>query len=265
VGHELPEPSEGESIDCHLQQVGMGTLLCRAAKPTGDHTTNEVSPAICYNCDVGKIYREVGCDAVLPKVRIHQYMGGADLDVAALLCRIRKRETTLDHCRTCGLANAETTRQIVQTARGLFTAQGFHGAYKDVEKAREGIRDGDFSGAITNSASCLESVLRECHVRLGQPLPAKKQVSDLWKSARALLKLDEIDGAEPTVALLNTLAGVTTNLGSLRNALGDAHGRDSRSPAASEMIAELAVNTAATLATVAIRRLNQLSQQASNG
>jgi len=40
------EPQDDENIDCHLQQVGMGTLICRAARQTGDNTTNEVSPSI---------------------------------------------------------------------------------------------------------------------------------------------------------------------------------------------------------------------------
>jgi hypothetical protein len=236
----------------------MGTLICRAARQTGEKTTNEVSPAICFNCHAGKIYREVGCDAAVPKLRIYPYVGGSHVQCESLFCKIRKRETTLEYCMTCGLANAETTRQIISTARGLFTAQGFHNAYRDLEKAREAIRDGDFDSSITHSIACLESTLRECHLRLKQDLPAGKQLSDYWKSARIVLKLDEIEGGEETTAALNALNGVVLKTGALRNALGDAHGRDSLSPAASEMIAELTVNVAAALATAVIRRLNQL-------
>jgi hypothetical protein len=252
-------PSDTDDISCHLQQIGMGTLICRAAKQTGDGCTNEVDPSICFNCDAGNVFREVGCDAALPKIRIRTYFGGAQADLESLFCRMRKRDTTLEYCRTCNLANAETTKEIVSTARGLFAAQGLHSAYKDLEKARERIRDGDFDAAITSSISCLESTLRECHHRLGQPLPDGKQVSDLWKSARSLLKFADVDGSGRTEIVLNSLGGLVTNLGGLRNTLSDAHGRDSRSPAASEAIAELALNTAATIATAAVRRLNQLT------
>lgn len=255
---ELREPSESDDISCHLQQIGMGSLICRAAKQTGDKTTNEVDARICFNCDAGRIYREVGCDAALPKIRIHRYMGGEHFNVESLLCRIRKRETTLDYCRTCALANAETTRDVVAAARGLFQAQQFHTAYKDIEKARERIRDGQFDGAITSSLSCVESALRECHVRMGQPLPDGKQIADLWKSARALLDFEELDGSGRTAALLNALGGLVVQFAALRNALGDAHGRDSRSPAASEVVAELALNVAASLATAIVRRLSQV-------
>lgn len=252
-------PSESDDISCHLQQVGMGTLICKAAKQNGDKSTNEVDATICLNCDVGKIYRDVGCDAGLPKIRIRPYIGGSNFAIESILCRIRKRDTTLEYCRTCTLANAETTKEIVTAARGLFTAQQFHTAYKDLEQARERMRDGNFAGAITSSLSCFESALRECHVRLGTPLPDGKQVSDLWKSARTLLRFEELDASGRTATLLNTMGGMVTQLGALRNALGDAHGRDSQSPAASEVVAEIALNVAASLSTAVVRRLSQIA------
>ena len=185
------EPNENDSIDCHLQQIGMGTLTCRAAKQTGDSTTNEVNPTICFNCDAGKIFREVGCDAATPKIRIWPH--GDLFQIESLFCKIRKRETTLEYCRTCPLVTAETTRQLVSQVRGLFQSQGFYSAYQDIEKARESFRDGNFGNAITRSISCVESVIKIIHEKLGQPLPAKKQLTDLWKSARVILKLDDVD------------------------------------------------------------------------
>lgn len=41
--NQLKEPKENDNVECHLQQVGMGTLICRAARQTGDKTTNEVN------------------------------------------------------------------------------------------------------------------------------------------------------------------------------------------------------------------------------
>lgn len=262
MSNQFPEPKENGNIDCHLQQVGMGTLICRAARQTGDKTTNEVSPTICFNCPAGKIFRDVGCDAVLPKIRIYQYGGGPHMNIESLFCKIRKRETTLDFCRTCSLVTAETTRQIISTARGLFEAQGFYSAYKDVEKAREAIRDGNFENAVTRSIACLESVMHICHEKLEQPLPSKKQVSDLWKSTRSILQFDEIDPSGATLNLMNTLSGVVTHLGSLRNTLGDAHGKGVFPPDVSENIAELAINTTSTLSTAIIRRFNQIKEKA---
>lgn len=262
MSNQFLEPKENDNIDCHLQQIGMGTLICRAARQTGDKTTNEVNPTICFNCPAGKIFREVGCDAVLPKIRIYPFNDRTAKKVEALFCKIRKRDTTLDFCHTCGLVTAETTRKIVSTTRGLFEAHGFYSAYKDIETVRKAIRDGNFENAVTRSISCLESVMRICHEKLRQPLPSKKQVSDLWKSTRNILRFDELDPSGATLGLMNSLSGVVSNLGMLRNKLGDAHGKDLLSPDVTENMAELAINTASTLSTTIIRRFNQIEEEA---
>lgn len=259
---QLPEPSENDNVDCHLQQLGVGTLICRAAKQTGDGGTNETTPAVCFNCPTGKVYREVGCDAASSQIRLRHYMGN-DVAVAFddLFCRIRKRKTTLEYCRTCGLAAAETTRQIVSVARGLFQSGQFFAAYKDIEAARENLRDGKFDSTITRSIACLESVIRIIHEKMNVPLPNKLQVTDLWKSVRAALKLEEWAPVEPVMALLGSLAGVVSSLGGMRNSLGDAHGKGVVPPTASESLAELAINCASTLSTILIRRFRQLESE----
>jgi hypothetical protein len=258
MANQFLEPNENDNIDCHLQQIGMGTLICRAARQTGDKTTNEVSPRDCFNCHAGKIFREVGCDAVLPKIRIYSRIGGSRSQIEALFCKIRKRNTDLIYCHQCGLVTAETTRKIVSSTRGLFEAQGFYSAYKDIEKAREAMRDGNFENALTRSIACLESVMCVCHEQLGEPLPSKKQVSELWKSVRVLLRFDQLNSSGATTNLMNSISGVITHLGGLRNALGDAHGKGIFPPAVSENIAELAINTASTLSTAIIRRFNEI-------
>lgn len=252
------EPKEIDSIDCHLQQIGMGSLTCRAARQTGDKTTNEVNPNICFNCDAGKIYRDVGCDAVTPKIRIWPYMGGQTFRIESLFCKIRKRETTIDYCKICPLVTAETTRDLVSGVRGLFESQGFYSAYKDIERARESFRDGNFENSITRSISCVESVIKIIHEKLDKPLPTKKQLTDLWKSARVILKLDDVDKSGRMLNLMNSLSGLITHYAGLRNSLSDAHGKGNLSQQASELIAELSINTSATLSTILIRQFNQI-------
>lgn len=255
---ELQEPTEDDDIRCHLQQIEMGGLVCRAARQTGDRTTNEVNPTMCFNCPAGKIFREVGCNTVSPKIRFYRRGRRIDPRLEALFCSIRKRNTILEYCRTCGLAAAPTTREIVTTARGLFEAHGFYSAYKDLERARESLRDGNPENAVTRSISCLESTMRTCHEKLGVPLPAKKNVTGLWRSTRSLLQLDEVDPTGSVLHLANALPGVVAHLGGLRNSLGDAHGKGVFPPDVSESIAELAINTAATLSTLVLRRFVQV-------
>ena len=264
MAREFIEPSETDSINCHLQQLGVGTLICRAAKQTGNGGTNETTPTVCFNCPVGKIYREVGCDAVSSKIRLSLYSGGVMPMFDDLFCKIRRRNTTPDYCRTCGLVTAETTRQSVSTARGLFQSGQFFAAYKDLEAAREGIRDGKFDNAITRSIACLESVMRTIHEKRGVALPSKLQVTDLWKSVRPALKFNECDSTGAVADLLNVLAGTVGNLGRMRNALGDAHGKGTIAPAVSESFAELALNCAAALSTFLVRRFTQLESEKPN-
>lgn len=104
--------------------------------------------------------------------------------------------------------------------------------------------------------------MRICHEMLEQPLPSKKQISDLWKSTRDILHFDERDPSGATLILMNALSGVVTHLGGLRNTLGDAHGKGIFPPGVSENIAELAINTASTLSTAIIRRFNQIKEEA---
>ncbi len=252
---QLTEPGEDDSIDCHLQQIGMGSLICRAAQQTGQkNTTNEVTPAVCFSCDVGKIFREVGCDAPLPKITIHDWgHGGLHVGIDGIFCKIRRRYTTLEYCRTCTLATAESTRQIVASTRGLFQSHGFYSAFQDLEKARLAIRDGEFERSITHSIACLESTCRIIHEKLGKDLPAKKGLTDLWKSTRNVFGLDDLTAGDTLGPLLNSLYGTVSQIGAMRNVLSDAHGRGQPPPHVSEAMAELALNSAATLATFVIR------------
>ncbi len=246
------------SVECHLQYIGMGTLICRAARQTGSGTTNEVTPSICAECEAGTIYREIGCDAVSAKIRIFRYAGGSDASIEQLFCSIRKRPTNLDYCRTCGLATAETTRSLLTTTRGLFNDQKFYSAYQDIEAARKAMRDGNPENAVTRSISAVESVMKECHDKLARPPAGSQDITGLWKSTRELLDFAVMDASGATVQLINVLGGLMSSLGALRNSLGDAHGRGAMKPEVSENIAELAVNTACTMSTVILRRYLQL-------
>lgn len=61
---QLVDPDENDSIHRHPRKMGMGSLICRATRQTGQkNTTNEVTPAVCFSCHMGRILREVGCHA----------------------------------------------------------------------------------------------------------------------------------------------------------------------------------------------------------
>ena len=249
------KPKEEDNTDCHLQQVSMGTLTCRAIVSGED---NDVDSTQCFNCDVGKIYRDVGCDAATARISSHFNSSGSHYFIDEIFCKTRRCHTTLEYCKTCTLVTAETTRELVSKVTGLFQAHGFDSAYKDIEKARESFRDGNFPHTITSSLSCVESVLKIIHTELDKELPKKRTITTLWKSGREFLNFDQTDNTGKTLELLNNLAGVVGKFGALRSEWSDSHGRDNLSQEVSEIIAELAINTSATLSTTLIRQFMQV-------
>ncbi len=96
---EITEPNENENFECHLQQVGIGSLICRCAEQNGtSNSTNKVNAAICYSCTVGKIYREIGCDAPSTTISIRYYSDSPHVTLFGIFCKLRRRETTYEYC-----------------------------------------------------------------------------------------------------------------------------------------------------------------------
>ena len=95
---KLLEPAENDDVNCYLQQIGVGGLICKVADIDQNNSsiTNESTPKICFNCDVGKIFRKVGCEAISPKIAI--FKSYESYTIGNLFCKIRKRDTSLEFC-----------------------------------------------------------------------------------------------------------------------------------------------------------------------
>ena len=252
---------ENVSIECHYQRIGTGSLVCGAAQNTYGET-NEVTRDICVKCPVGQVYREVGCDALSPKVGFHRTSGGTLVNLRGLFCQKKLKEIEdTDECQTCNLVTADTTRQLTETAKGLFQQHKFYIAFQDVQNASKSLRDGEYAQAITFACTCFESTMKACHERLQVSLPKDKSVTGLWKSTREILKFDDVCAEAALTELMNVLCGVVSKLGELRNALGSAHGRGEQATSPSLFVAELAVNTAMTLITATIRQYGNLQEK----
>jgi len=103
--------------------------------------------------------------------------------------------------------------------------------------------------------------MRIIHEKSSIEFPNNKVITELYKSTRQILKLDEIDKEKVVSQLINTMAGLVSSFGNLRNALSDAHGRGNISNDVQEYIAELALNTSATLSTFFVRRFNEINKK----
>jgi len=236
----------------------MGSLVCRAARQTGKGGSNEVTPEVCAECEAGRVFREVGCDSVTPRIWITRTMSGPSAIIESLFCGKLRRSTTLDACMKCNLVVAPTTRELVTAARALFTEERLYSAYQDLENARFALRDGRNASAVTQSCNAVESTMRACHEKLGRPLPRDKDITGLFRSTRDLLGLDTVASTEAFPHLVNTLSGVIANLGGLRNTEGDAHGKGLKPPDVPYLVAELAINISCALSTVIVRRYREI-------
>lgn len=98
-------------ISCCFQETSRGIIKCSAARVSEMGDTDRVTPEICYDCEAGKIYREVGCDQFTPDITVfsiqtHDSVGyEAISNVSGLNCGEKLRQTTLDGCRSCDLAS----------------------------------------------------------------------------------------------------------------------------------------------------------------
>lgn len=120
---------------------------------------------------------------------------------------------------------------------------------EQIQKCREKIEGGDYSGAITNARSLIEAVCVKIELEL-DPTNAQGNDGDLVKlfnRVRRLLKLDPSrqDISDSLKQVLSGLSNIINGLAALRNKMSDAHGVDYKP---SRHHAKLAVNSAKTLA-----------------
>jgi len=257
---------EDANIDCPHQRVSMGYLKCRAADLTrGKDTTDEVTEEICYKCKAGRIFREVGCNQFWPKNRIlaiHSRMGNHyAFEIERIFCNRRKRETSYEYCRTCTLVTSPQTERVYKEALTLFDSSGFRTTKSMLENARKELTvDDNPEGCITSSVSSLESTLKLILDKLAKSYPKKEQLTDLWSSVKAALKLGDEISTPLIQQVMGSLTGGMSGLAGIRNALSDAHGKGEISSDVFESYAELSMNLSASISTFLIRRFKEIKK-----
>jgi len=110
-------------------------------------------------------------------------------------------------------------------------------------------RSQDPEGAITISRTMLESVCKYILDDLSVDYDSKRiELSDLYKKTAKQLNLSPEQHTEKVFKqILGGCSGIVNGLGSLRNQLGDAHGKGKRRIKPASRHAELAVNLAGTM------------------
>jgi len=113
--------------------------------------------------------------------------------------------------------------------------------------------DVDPPGAVTSACSTVESVCKCLLDELGEPYPAKKDVSHLVGAVAKKLRLDPAradlpkECADDIRQILGGLQSVAGGIGALRTHAGDAHGKGKQPVALDARIARLSIHAASTI------------------
>ena len=120
---------------------------------------------------------------------------------------------------------------------------------EQIQKCREKIESGDYSGAITNARTLIEAVCLKIEKELDPDnvAPNDGDLPKLFTRVRKLLHLDPSrqDISDSLKQVLSGLSNIVNGISTMRNKMSDAHGVSYK---ASRHHAKLAVNAAKTLA-----------------
>lgn len=252
------------NIDCQYQRQAVGSLVCRAADTSWfKSSTNEPDERICHGCEIGKVFRELGCENISGKIVIGEIRsigshGQKHVVETNLYCNLRRRPTSYSFCLSCPYIGTKFTKPVLKKTTDFFEKLGFESARNDLEKAQERLNSGDEENAITNAISALESVFKTILDFYKTSYPQKEQVTTLWKTVKDTLHLGDEVAAKHIKQLIGNMSGAVSSLGGLRNDLSDAHGKGLISTEVYDSYAELAVNLSATICLFVIRRYQEI-------
>jgi hypothetical protein len=249
----MPLPDD-VNVDCIHQKVGPSSLVCKIADPAKG--TVEVNPETCFDCPIGKIYRELGCENISGKTYIipMDARNVYKLMVERIWCTLRKRETNYDFCLKCPYVGNEFIKPNIKKTVDFFDKLGFSEAKKNFVKAQNKLNEGDQKTSITNSISAIESTFKSILDSLKAPYPAKQTVTGLWKTVKDNLHLGDEISSKHLEQVVGSFTGAISGIGGLRNDLSDAHGKGLISSEIYDSYAELAFNLSVAICLFVIRR-----------
>lgn len=137
----------------------------------------------------------------------------------------------------------------VSSALRSFSTEGVHAIWsKSLER-----RQSDPEGAITSARTLLESACKHILDEVGVPYDENTDLPKLYKTTAKVLNLVPSQHQEEIFRqILGSCTALVEGLGSLRNRLGDAHGKGKAGVKPSPRHAELAVNLSGAVATFLI-------------
>ena len=223
----------------HLQTTLIAAA--RGEEASGDHykqlrlefinepVTRELLPVFVRTCrDLGHFWTEAKA--------MHKTWAGREHVIRSGLAPL------LDHLERSSAAPSDA---LIAGALEAFDPEVFQTAWSKALSRRAD----DPEGAITAARTLLETVCKNILERASVPPPEDGDLNKLYRTVADLLHLSP--GGHEEEAFKRILGGCTSvvdGLGSLRNKIGDAHGRGRRAVRPTSRHAQLAVNLAGAMA-----------------
>jgi hypothetical protein len=152
-----------------------------------------------------------------------------------------------------GLPDGHPADALISRALSSFDEAGVHSAW---EKALSR-RSVDPEGAITAAKTLLETVCKHILDEVSESYQDSDDLPHLYKRAATHLNLAPIQHTEETFkVILGSCEQIVGRLSSIRNKLGDAHGKGRKGFKPAPRHAELAVNLAGTVAMFLVSTWN---------
>jgi Abortive infection C-terminus len=153
-----------------------------------------------------------------------------------------------------GRIEAGFAQPVLGSLSGAVEILNFDTVSRDLERALASAQR-DPEDAVTAACATVESVCRSILLEVGESLPDKKDIKELFGAIRRPLGLgaDRPD-LDPLIAddVRKCLATVVEGIGALRTHGGDAHGRERGFKRLDQRIASLAIHAASTIAVFLI-------------
>ncbi|MEX2410245.1 MAG: abortive infection family protein [Candidatus Paceibacterota bacterium] len=125
------------------------------------------------------------------------------------------------------------------------------------QKSMQRIKN-DPEGAITSARTLIEAVLKHILEELDINYPDNPDLHELYKIVAEELQLTPEQHEEKIFKqILGSCSGLIGGLGNLRNSLGDAHGKGSKSYSPGPRHAELAVNLSGSMCLFLVKTLKE--------
>jgi len=253
----LEQPPQGANTSClhQCEWPGKSRLTCSI-----NHSgLDSIDATTCYNCAIGKLYREKGCQDITGQIiMINSIASPSPISTTTMFKCARQNHLIVspEICHACTLVGCQPQEEILSVAKHYLDIAGFSKVKECFDTIKERIEKKDLDGALTACTTAAETTLRHIYDKNKWAYPNKQTLTGLWKDVR-----DKFQLPAALKETLGMLTGLIERLEFSRRELSDAHGKGVFSDKLYESFINLYQNLSASLIIFLVQRHLELNQK----